>query len=153
MSEIERGTIYPSLNTLKTISKALDVPAASLMGSQGSLGHKLKTLREKQGLTQVQLAELAGVTAGLVGQIEQFKVQPSLKTLDKLSKALGTTSCYFIMEPGAVEQMINMLTPELREMLLDSKVQAVLSLICNLSEKELQFVLNFIQLLKRSELN
>jgi len=153
LSEIERGTIYPSLNTLKKVAEALDVPASVLMSYECSLGHKLKALREKQGFTQAQLAELAGVTAGLIGQIEQSKVQPSLKTLDKLSKVLGISACYFIIEPGAVEQMVNMLTPELREMLLDPKVQSVLGLICNLNEKELQFVLNFIQLLKRSELN
>ncbi|ACV63073.1 transcriptional regulator, XRE family [Desulfofarcimen acetoxidans DSM 771] len=153
LSEIERGTIYPSLNTLKKISESLDVSASVLMSYEGSLGNKLKALREKQGYTQAKLAELAGVTAGLIGQIEQSKVQPSLKTLEKLSGVLGISACYFIMEPGAVEQIINMMTPELREMLLDPKVQSVLGLIANLNEKELQFVLNFIQLLKRSDLN
>ncbi|WP_066637738.1 helix-turn-helix domain-containing protein [Desulfolucanica intricata] len=152
LSEIERGTVYPSLSTLKKISQGLDVPAAALMGHEGSLGHKLKALREEHGLTQAQLANMAGVTAGLIGQIEQCKVQPSLKTLEKISEVLGVSACFFIMEPGAVDQMLNMMTPELRELLMDSQVQAVLSLICNLNEKELQFILNFIKLFKRSEL-
>ncbi|MEG6615855.1 helix-turn-helix transcriptional regulator [Peptococcaceae bacterium 1198_IL3148] len=153
LSEIERGTVYPALNTLKRVADGLGVPATSLMGHEGTLGHKLKSLREEYGLTQAQLANLAGVTAGLIGQIEQGKVQPSLKTLEKLAEVMGVSPCYFIMEPGAVDQMLNLMSPELRELLVHPNVQSVLSMIGNLSEKELQFVLNFIQLFKRSEIS
>lgn len=153
LSEIERGTVYPALNTLKRLAQGLGVPPSSIIGQEGSLGHKLKALREEYGLTQAQLANLAGVTAGLIGQIEQGKVQPSLKTLEKLAEVMGVSPCYFIMEPGAVDQMLSMMNPELRELLMHSNVQSVLSLICNLNENELQFILNFIQLFKRAELN
>lgn len=153
LSEIERGTVYPALNTLKRIAEGLGVPPSSVMGQEGSLGHKLKALREEYGLTQAQLANLAGVTAGLIGQIEQGKVQPSLKTLEKLAEVMGVSPCYFIMEPGAVDQMLSLMSPELRELLMHPNVQAVLNMICNLNEKELQFVLNFIQLFKRSDLS
>lgn len=153
LSEIERGTVYPALNTLKRVADGLDIPPSALMGHEGTLGHKLKALREEYGLTQAQLANLAGVTAGLIGQIEQGKVQPSLKTLEKLAEVMGVSPCYFIMEPGAVDQMISLMNPELRELLVHPNVQSVLSMIGNLNEKELQFVLNFIQLFKRSELD
>ncbi len=153
LSEIERGTVYPALNTLKRIAEGLGVHPSAVMGQEGSLGHKLKALREEYGLTQAQLANLAGVTAGLIGQIEQGKVQPSLKTLEKLAEVMGVSPCYFIMEPGAVDQMLSLMNPELRELLMHPNVQAVLNLICNLNEKELQFVLNFIQLFKKSELS
>ncbi|MCG8400934.1 MAG: helix-turn-helix domain-containing protein [Firmicutes bacterium] len=153
LSDIERGTVYPALNTLKRIAGGLEVSVSSIMGSEGSLGHKLKVLREEYGLTQAQLANLAGVTAGLIGQIEHSKVQPSLKTLEKLAEVMGVSPCYFIMEPGAVDQILNLMNPELREMLMHPNVQSVLNLVTNLNEKELQFVLNFIQLFKRSELN
>lgn len=152
LSEIERCTVYPALGTLKRVAGGLDVPASALIGHEGSLGHKLKALREEYGLTQAQLANLAGVTAGLIGQIEQGKVQPSLKTLEKLAEVMGVSPCYFIMEPGAVDQMLNMMNPELRELLMHPNVQAVLNLVCNLTQKELQFILNFIQLFKRAEL-
>ncbi|MBM7854045.1 transcriptional regulator with XRE-family HTH domain [Desulfohalotomaculum tongense] len=153
LSEIERGTVYPALNTLKRVAEGLGIPASALMGHEGTLGHKLRSLREEYGLTQAQLANLANVTAGLIGQIEQGKVQPSLKTLEKLAEVMGVSPCYFIMEPGAVDQMINLMNPELRELLVHPNVQSVLSMICNLNEKELQFILNFIQLFKRSELS
>lgn len=152
LSEIERGTVYPALNTLKRIATGLDVAASTLIEREGSLGQKLKALREEYGLTQAQLASLANVTAGLIGQIEQGKVQPSLKTLEKLSEVMGVSPCYFIMEPCSVDQMLGLMSPELRELIMHPNVQSVLSLICNLNEKELQFVLNFIRLLKQSEL-
>jgi transcriptional regulator with XRE-family HTH domain len=100
LGEIERGAVYPSLNTLKRLAEELGVPVNALLGQDGSLGHRLKTLREEYGMTQAQLAGLAGVTAGLIGQIEQGKVQPSLKTLEKIAHALGVSPCYFIIEPG-----------------------------------------------------
>lgn len=153
LSEIERGTVYPALNTLKRVAEGLGIPATALMGHEGTLGHKLKSLREEYGLTQAQLANMAGVTAGLIGQIEQGKVQPSLKTLEKLAEVMGVSPCYFIMEPGAVDQMLNLMNPELRELLVHPNVQSVLSMVGNLNEKELQFVLNFIQLFKRSEID
>ncbi len=152
LSEIERGTVYPALNTLKRLAAALGVSTSSIMGNEGTLGHRLRSLREEYGLTQAQLANLAGVTAGLIGQIEQGKVQPSLKTLEKIADVMGVSPCYFIMESGSVDQVVSLMNPELRELLVHPNVQSVLSLITNLNEKELQFVLNFIQLFKRSEL-
>ncbi|MGQ9531410.1 MAG: helix-turn-helix domain-containing protein [Desulfotomaculales bacterium] len=152
LSEIERGTVYPALSTLKRIAQALGVSVTSIMAAESSLGQRLRALREELGLTQAQLASLAGVTAGLIGQIEQGKVQPSLKTLEKLAQVMGVSPCHFIMEPMGVEQILSLMNPELRELLLHPHVQAVLSLICNLNEKELQFILNFIQLFKRSNL-
>lgn len=153
LSEIERGTVYPAVNTLKRIAEGLGVPATAVINQEGSLGQKLKTLREEYGLTQAQLANMAGVTAGLVGQIEQGKVQPSLKTLERIASSLGVSPCYFIMESGTVDQMLSVINPELRELLMNPKVQSVLNLICNFNEKELQFIFNFIQLFKRSDLS
>ncbi len=152
LSDIERGIVVPALNTLKRIAEELAVPVSFLMGQVGTLGYKLKALREEYGLTQAQLANKAGVTAGLIGQIEHGKVQPSLKTLDKLAKVMSVSPCYFIMEPGAVDELLSLMTPELRDLLMQPNVQAVLNLVCNLNEKELQFILNFIQLFKRSEI-
>jgi transcriptional regulator with XRE-family HTH domain len=154
LSEIERGAVYPALGTMRRIAEGLSVPATVLIRhGDSAVGRRLKALRDESGLTQANLASLAGVTAGLIGQIEQGKVQPSLKTLEKLASVMGVSPCYFIMEQSSVDQMLNLMSPELREMLMHPNVQSVLSLICNLDEKELQFVLNFVQLFKKSRLN
>ncbi|GAV24440.1 transcriptional regulator [Carboxydothermus islandicus] len=150
LSEIERDTVNPSVATLRRIAEELGVSVADLMGKEHSLGYKLKKLREDMGLTQAELASQAGVSPGLIGQIEQGKVQPSLKTIEKLAEVLGTTPCYFILEQSSPEQMLNLMSPELRELLLNPNVQSLLSSICTLNEKELQFILNFIQLFKKS---
>ncbi|NYE56432.1 helix-turn-helix domain-containing protein [Carboxydothermus ferrireducens] len=150
LSEIERDTVNPSVATLRRIAEELGVSVADLMGKEHSLGYKLKKLREDMGLTQAELASQAGVSPGLIGQIEQGKVQPSLKTIEKLAEVLGTTPCYFILEQTSPEQMLNLMSPELRELLLNPNVQSLLSSICTLNEKELQFILNFIQLFKKS---
>ena len=56
-----------------------------------TLGITLKKLRESRNLTIVQLAELAGVGKGTVGDIETGKSKSTIKTLEKLSKALKLT--------------------------------------------------------------
>ena len=49
----------------------------------------LKTLREKEGLSQADLAELAGLTKRTIQNLEHRGQNPSWTTLNKLSKALG----------------------------------------------------------------
>ncbi|AKX94641.1 transcriptional regulator [Moorella thermoacetica] len=150
LSEIERGNVYPAIDTLKKITAALEVPLSSVIGTGGSLGHKLRQAREERGLTQAELARAAGVSAGLIGQIEQGKVQPSLKTLERVGAVLDISPCYFIADDAGVDEVLNQMSPELRQLLIEPQVQSVLRLICNCNESELRFILNFIQLYKRS---
>lgn len=150
LSEIERGVARPSLSAIRKIAAALDVSPAVFLGTVNSIGMRLRSLREEKGLSQAQLAARAGVTAGMIGQIEQGKVQPSLKTLENIAAALGVTPCYFIIEPENVQHLMGLLGPEVRELLLQPGVQAVLRELATLNEQEVKFVLDFIQLYKRS---
>ncbi|MBE3581885.1 MAG: transcriptional regulator [Thermoanaerobacteraceae bacterium] len=150
LSEIERGNVYPAVDTIKRLAEGLKVPLSVLWGQGETLGQKLRLAREEQGLTQAELAKAAGVSAGLVGQIEQGKVQPSLKTLEKLGAVLGISPCYFIADDTGVEEILHQLSAEVRCLLMDPKVQSILRMVCNCTEKELRFILNFIQLYKRS---
>lgn len=150
LSEIERGNVYPAIDTLKKIAAALEIPLSQLVSSGGSLGHKLRQIREQQGLTQADLARAAGVSAGLIGQIEHGKVQPSLKTLEKIGRVLDISPCYFIADDAGPDEILSQMTPDLRQLLLEPQVQSVLRLVCNCNEAELRFILNFIQLYKRS---
>ena len=49
---------------------------------------KLKRLRKRQGMTQVQLAEKAGVSRTYLARIELGQHDPTLSMLEKLAKAL-----------------------------------------------------------------
>lgn len=51
--------------------------------------HVLKDLREERDLTQRQLAEKAGLSAGTIYKAEAGLVQPFGRTLHKLARALG----------------------------------------------------------------
>ena len=54
-----------------------------------NLGITLKKLRERRNMTIIQLAQLAGIGKGTVGDIETGKNKSTIKTLEKISKALN----------------------------------------------------------------
>lgn len=49
---------------------------------------QLKQLRNKAKYTIKELAELSGVSAGYICELENGKYSPSLKTIEKLRKVL-----------------------------------------------------------------
>lgn len=64
------------------------------------LGQRLKLLRANRGLTIAELAARAGVSGGLISQIERGNSNPSMNTLEKLRAALGANVWEF-QEPIA----------------------------------------------------
>lgn len=59
------------------------------------VGPRLKELRTRRGLSQRDLAKRAGVTNGLISQIEQNKVSPSVGTLKKIVEQLSISLADF----------------------------------------------------------
>ena len=53
------------------------------------LGTKIKELRTKQGLTQIELAEKTGLTERTIQRIENNEVEPSKHSLKKMGEVLG----------------------------------------------------------------
>ena len=53
------------------------------------LARQLQKLREDRQLSLRVLAELSGVSASAISQIESSQVSPSIATLEKLCLALG----------------------------------------------------------------
>jgi len=54
-------------------------------------GKKLKELRTKQKLTQIELADKSGLHPNYVGMIERGERNPSLINVDKLAKAFNVS--------------------------------------------------------------
>jgi len=54
-----------------------------------SLGAAVRNRRERRGLTQEALAELAGLERTYLTDLEAGRRNPSVKTLDRLARALG----------------------------------------------------------------
>ena len=56
------------------------------------LSKKIQKRRKELGLTQEQLAEKVGVSRAYMGYIEQARNTPALETLEKIAKALKTST-------------------------------------------------------------
>lgn len=56
-----------------------------------SIGRRIRALREKQGLSQEQLAARCGVHRTYVGMVERAEKSISVASLSKFAKALGTS--------------------------------------------------------------
>jgi transcriptional regulator with XRE-family HTH domain len=56
-----------------------------------NIGQKIRALRQAKQMTVREIASLAGVTPGLISQIEHGRVSPSLSTLKRILSALGET--------------------------------------------------------------
>lgn len=62
------------------------------MSENKYLVDNIRALRRKKKMTQDQLAEACGVTVGTIARIETNANVPSIETLVKIAKALGTTT-------------------------------------------------------------
>ncbi|NLL17507.1 MAG: helix-turn-helix transcriptional regulator [Clostridia bacterium] len=155
ISEIERKQTIPSLTTLRRIAKAFNVPVSLFIGNNRKwslVTEKLVRARKTRGLSQKELASKAGVSAGLIGQMETGKVYPSLKTIEKIADALGVSVCSLILEQEEVEEVIGALSPELRSLLYQPRIQSLLGSICSMEEEKLKLVFNFIAMLNSNGL-
>lgn len=57
---------------------------------------KLKHFRTEHDLTQLQLAELCNLSRTTITELETGRKKPSLKLLEKISKALNTDVTYWL---------------------------------------------------------
>lgn len=66
-------------------------PILSATGVGGQVAASLRAVRRSRGLTQLQLARLAGVTSSAISQAERAERSLSLATLVRIGSALGMT--------------------------------------------------------------
>ena len=62
------------------------------------IGNKIKDLRNRNGLTQQELADRTELTKGFISQLERGLVSPSVVTLLDLIECLGVTASEFFKE-------------------------------------------------------
>lgn len=63
------------------------------------IAREIRALREKQGLSQRELAERVGTTQSAIARLEGGGISPSLTTLEKIAQALGAELQLSIVEP------------------------------------------------------
>ena len=62
------------------------------------IGHKIKELRLKNGLTLEELASRSELTKGFLSQLERDLTSPSISTLENVLEALGTDLSTFFQK-------------------------------------------------------
>jgi len=65
------------------------------MENKGSVGSKLRAVREERGLSQRELAQHAGISTNAISLIERDENSPSVSTLQNLAAALNVKMSYF----------------------------------------------------------
>lgn len=63
-----------------------------------AFGHKLKLVRNKQGLTHKDLGNLIGKCSAMISQYENGKTFPNAKTLNKIAEVFNMTKDELLYE-------------------------------------------------------
>lgn len=68
------------------------------------IGARIRKIRQQQGRTLQEIADLSQCSKALISKIETGKVVPALATLSRISKALGV-KVSILMEDGDLEEV------------------------------------------------
>ena len=82
--------------------------------NHAAMGERIKAKRKELNLTQVQFANMAGVSTSFMGHIERGSRIASIETLYAICEALHVSSDYLIglSEEEAIKPFKDDLTPE-----------------------------------------
>lgn len=72
----------------------------------GSLGPKIRELRQQKGLSLQQLAERSDVSAAAIHKLERSGMVPTIATLMKLANALNRPVSYFVDEESVIDRPV-----------------------------------------------
>jgi transcriptional regulator with XRE-family HTH domain len=61
-----------------------------------TLGERLRILRDRQHITRLELAHLAGMSSRTIGRYERDEKEPVAHKLGRLALALNTTTDYLV---------------------------------------------------------
>jgi transcriptional regulator with XRE-family HTH domain len=74
--------------------------SATAQRSLAAFGGALKTVRERQGLSQADLSEASGLHRTSISAIERGRQEPTFLTLMKLRRGLGSLADVFALAEG-----------------------------------------------------
>ena len=74
--------------------------------TMASIGARLQEARSRRGWSVHELAEQAGVSAGMISQVERGLANPSFNVLSKIATALGLQLGIFFEETPALDRNI-----------------------------------------------
>ncbi|PWJ10049.1 helix-turn-helix domain-containing protein [Jannaschia seohaensis] len=69
------------------------------------MGRRIRTRRQKERMTLQAVADVARISPGYLSLIERDKAVPTLTTLDRIARAIGTGLDELVSRPGPVDCM------------------------------------------------
>lgn len=88
--------------TVSTIDIPAELPLADPQAER--IGARIRRLRHARGHTLVQLAELAELSHPFLSQLERGLARPSIGSLERIARALGTSQVELLAGAGAVAE-------------------------------------------------
>lgn len=71
-----------------------------------SVGERVKSIRTERGMTVAALADLTGLSKGLISQVENNKTSPSIATLEKIAEGLKVPAAYLLLKACEAIQVV-----------------------------------------------
>lgn len=151
LAKFEEGSINPDSDCLEKLSAGLNVSIKYFQDKvdNNGLGTRLRKIRTDSYITIAALAEKAGVSPGLISQIENGQTMPHLETLARIAGALNTSSANLLIEGRDVEDLMASFSSDMIDVLGDPNVQAVLRSLRGLETNEKRYIINYIQFYKQ----
>ncbi|MGQ9823671.1 MAG: helix-turn-helix domain-containing protein [Desulfotomaculales bacterium] len=154
IKRVEAGEMALSGLEAKKLSEALNYPLEPqivevIPPDIDSLGKRIRKLRLQRGLSVTELARQAGVSPGLISQVERGYTIPLLDTLEAIAGILGVSLSFFLSKEESVQIFLKGLTEETKEVFCDPKVRSLLRALNDCNVKEFRYVLEFISMFIR----
>jgi transcriptional regulator with XRE-family HTH domain len=74
-----------------TLTTGSTAPTSESVSLEAAIGSQVRALRTRLDLAAVDLAEMAGLSPGMLSKIENGAISPSLATLEALARALNVS--------------------------------------------------------------
>lgn len=109
-----------------------------------NLGAKIRQFRTDAGLSQEKLAWQAGIAPAFLGQLERGLKSPTVKTLDKLTRALGISMAELFSGPADTsdqkEAIINQIVYQMHDLSAEDlqSVSVILQSVIDIKHHEEQ---------------
>ncbi len=86
VSRWERNVSRPSPKRMK---KIMELKEGSNSNEKLSIGEEIKRLRKERNLTQQELANISGLSRSYLGDVENNRNNPSIRTVETLAIKMG----------------------------------------------------------------
>lgn len=113
------------------------------------IGTRIRTLRERFGLSREAFAEIVGLSSYYIGQIERGDRSMSLETLIKISTSLNTSNDFILkgLTYCSKKNIAMHIIEENYKDELDEEIKEILSLLSGASKDDMVLVKEIIKLL------